>query len=496
MINYIRAIALIILLSIIPQLKAQDTERPLPPVLDLVSVDPFSGNTMLQWTAGGSADIAGYVIYLYLNEEGYAIDTIYDPIATSYTNTESNASFFPESYVIAAIDSSDNVSPLSNFLNTIFLEVKIDTCGNSLNLTWNRYLSIDPSVNEYQVYFSRDGSPYNQHGQNPGNDTSYIVGSFESYSEYCFFIEAVLSNGSSSFSNKRCVNTDLPVPPGWINANFASYQEEGTVLLSFTVDPLTEYEKFRIERSSDTTAVPDIIYEGVDNDGLIDHIDDNPTAGTGYYRLAALNSCNEPVVYSNYASTINLSVRSSSDEIQLNWNSYYRWRGGISTQRIYRNNDGVYREIAIINGTDTSYSDSFDNFIYETLQKDICYRIVAEEGINPYTADATSISAVACIEQPLKVFVPNAFTPDGNSVNEQFKPVLSFSPSMYRMIIKNRAGITLFETDDYLEGWDGKHGNRKLPEDVYIWFIEAETPEGKTITKTGTVTIIFNQDVP
>ena len=62
------------------------------------------------------------------------------------------------------------------------------------------------------------------------------------------------------------------------------------------------------------------------------------------------------------------------------------------------------------------------------------------------------------------------------------------------MIIKSRSGVTLFQTNDHLEGWNGRRGSRKLPEDVYIWFIEVETPEGKTITKNGTVTIIFNQD--
>lgn len=492
----IKAIAFLILVFLMPVLPAQDTERPLPPVLDLVTVDPFTGNSALEWTAGGSADVAGYVIYLYLNEEGYAIDTIFNPFATSYINTASNASFFTESYVIAAIDSSDNVSPLSNFLNTIYLEVQIDTCGNSLDLVWNKYQSDEPGVVEYRVNYSINGSPYTVDGQNPANDTTFSFESFESYSEYCFFIEAVLTNGLSSYSNKKCINTDLPIPPEWINANFASYQENGTVSLSFSIDPVTEYEKYRIERSSDTSGISETLYTAFSPDGPIEYIDTDPRQGVNYYRLAALNACDEPVVYSNYASTINLSAIISDDNIHLRWNSYYNWRGGISLQKVYRNNDGIFTEIANLPGTDTSYIDNFNNFLYETTRKDVCYMIIAEEGINQYITDAVSISDIACIEQPLKVFVPNAFTPDDNTINEIFKPVLSFTPAKYRMLIKNRAGITLFRTDNYLEGWDGKHGSRKLPEDVYIWFIEAETPEGKTITKSGTVAVIFNQDAP
>ena len=74
------------------------------------------------------------------------------------------------------------------------------------------------------------------------------------------------------------------------------------------------------------------------------------------------------------------------------------------------------------------------------------------------------------------------------------KPALSFTPLDYTMVIKSRAGLSVFTTKDHLEAWDGRMGDKILPEDVYIWFIEAVTPGGKTIRKNGTVTIIFNRN--
>ncbi|HCC69713.1 MAG TPA: hypothetical protein DEQ09_00955 [Bacteroidales bacterium] len=494
--NYIKAILIILIISGTAYLPAQDTERPLPPVLDLVSVDPFTGHTTLQWTVSDSPDVAGYVIYLYLNEEGYAIDTVYEPFATSYINTGSNASYYPESYVIAAIDSSDNVSPLSNFLNTIYLDVQIDTCANKIELTWNPYLSSDPVVDKYEIYYSRNGSPYIIDGSNPGSDTTYSFESFESYSEYCFYVVAGLSNGLSSFSNNKCTDTDLPIPPQWINADFASYNKDGDVDLSFTIDPGTEYTGYRIERSNGTLSGFETIHKTYNTTGKIEYTDDNPGKGINYYRLAALNSCDEPVIYSNYASTINISISVDNNLIHLSWNDYYSWRGGVVSYTVFRHNRGIFEEIATVNGMDTTFTDNFNNFLYETDQKDVCYKVIAQEGFNSYFENAVSISGTACIEQALNIFVPNAFTPDDNTVNEIFKPVLSFSPVYYRLIIKNRAGVTLFKTSNYLEGWNGRHGSRKLPEDVYIWFLELKTPEGITITKTGTVTIFFNQDSP
>ncbi|MBN1387498.1 MAG: gliding motility-associated C-terminal domain-containing protein [Bacteroidales bacterium] len=494
--NFIKAITLIILYTGTGVLAAQDTERPLPPILDLVTVDPFSGHTDLEWTAGGSPDVAGYVIYLYIEEEGYAIDTIFQPYASSYTNTDSNAEFYSESYVIAAIDSSENISPLSNFLNTIFIRGELDTCAHRIELIWNTYKSEDPEVSEYRIYSSFEGNDYVFTGSTPVNDTAFSIESFESYSEYCFYVEARLSNGSSSFSNIFCINTNLPIPPSWINADYASINDDGSVQLSFTIDPLSEYTRYRIERSNDTLSGFVHVIDKYGDDLRIEYTDYMKPDDVAYYRLAALNSCDEPVVYSNLASTINLNLTMDTDLIRLQWNGYYQWRGGVSVYRISRNISGFFEEIATVNGNDTTFTDDIKTFLYETGQGNICYRVIAEEGYNPYYYNAISASDTKCIEQPVKIYVPNAFTPDNNSLNDIFRPVLSFTPVMYKMIITNRAGITLFKTTDYLEGWDGRHENVKLPEDVYIWLIEVETPEGKIITKTGTVTIIFNLDTP
>ena len=490
-------ILLICLLSFSAYLPAQESEVPEPPVLDLVSVDPFTGHTSLYWSPSTTPNVAGYIIYRFINNEGYSIDTVFSPFVNSYVNTGSNAAFFSENYVINAFDSvyytdpsSPNTSPFSNPLNTIYLEAAIDSCMHRIELSWNPYLSDSPDVDEYRVYFSRDGSAYQTEGTTA--DTAFSIESFESYSEYCFYVEALLSNGTSSLSNLFCIDTDIPAPPGWINANYASYNEDGSVQLSFTVDPENEYSTYRIERSLDSLSGFDNIEEIHNNSGFIEYTDRSPPEGIIYYRLASLNNCGEAIVYSNIASTIKLDLELVGDLVRLNWNNYYRWRGGVFSYRIFRNKSGFFEEIGSLSGTDTLYTDDLRTFMHETGNLDICYRIVAEEAFNPYYNAATSISDTKCIEQPVKIYVPNAFTPDDNLVNDVFKPVLSFSPVKYRMIINNRSGVTLFTTNDHLEGWNGMSGGRKLPEDVYIWFIEAETPDGKTISRTGTLSIIFN----
>lgn len=491
---------IIVLIFILPcsaHLAAQESQVPDPPVLDLVSVDPFTGHTSLYWTPSTTPDVAGYIIYRFNNNEGYAIDTVFSPSVNSWVNTSSNAAYFSENYVINAFDSvyysdpsSPNTSPFSNPLNTIYLEAGIDSCMHKIELSWNPYISQSPAVDEYRVYYSRDGSAYQLEGIT--TDTVFSLESFESYSEYCFYVEALLSNGTSSLSNLFCIDTDIPAPPEWINADYASYNEDGSVQLSFTVDPDNEYSNYRIERSRDSLSGFETIYESQDISGFIEYNDQSPPEGTKYYRLAALNNCGEAIVYSNIASTIQLYLEMGNDLIRLHWNHYYLWRGDVSAYRILRNKSGYFEDIASLGANDSLYTDDLRAFMHETGNPEICYRIIAEEANNPYFNDATSTSDTKCIQLPAKIYVPNAFTPDENHVNDIFKPALSFTPVKYRMIINNRSGVTLFTTTDHLVGWNGMAGGRKMPEDVYIWFIEAETPEGKTISRTGTVTVIFN----
>ena len=63
------------------------------------------------------------------------------------------------------------------------------------------------------------------------------------------------------------------------------------------------------------------------------------------------------------------------------------------------------------------------------------------------------------------LFVPNAFTPNGDGINDIFQP---YSTDIdYKLSIYDRWGERLFEADN--QGWDGKYEGKKLKSDVYVW---------------------------
>ncbi|MFB6455134.1 gliding motility-associated C-terminal domain-containing protein [Chitinophaga sp. Hz27] len=88
------------------------------------------------------------------------------------------------------------------------------------------------------------------------------------------------------------------------------------------------------------------------------------------------------------------------------------------------------------------------------------------------------------------IYVPNAFSPNGDGVNDRFRfiPVGMISYKYFR--IYNRWGQELYASTDFKTGWDGTIGGQPAPMDTYIWILDATDVNGKNIQQKGTVTLI------
>lgn len=491
-IKHIMGLGLVLLVSSMINLVGQDIENPLSPSLTLVTVDPSTGFSHLYWNPGGSPDVAGYVIYIYENEQGEPVDTIIDPYANHYLNTKTYANSYSVEYVVAAIDSSDNVSPLSNPLKTVFLTSRLDTCNHKIILEWNPYNNLPAAVSQYMIYVAPEGQPESHAGNTTSGTTTFLYEGFETGNTYCFRVEASLEGGDYSSSNLMCIETDIERPPLWINGDYALVDSENNIEVAFTYDSSSEIERFNLERADNPDGPFNVIAE-INNDAgqIIEQagtINNSPV----YFRLSAINYCGSSVIYSNTVTAIPTYLAIEQNEVRLSWAAYHDFAGDLSEYRIYRIMNGDRTYLSSNLPGDTVYYNFLESFIYQNNDDAICYQVEALEIDNPYSVNSTSISQTGCIDTPVKIYVPNAFTPDGDMINETFYPVLTFTPKQYRLFIKTRSGVTVFSSPDYLEHWDGTHGGKALQPGVYLWFLELKTPGGKEIIRNGTVTILFN----
>lgn len=70
------------------------------------------------------------------------------------------------------------------------------------------------------------------------------------------------------------------------------------------------------------------------------------------------------------------------------------------------------------------------------------------------------------------VFVPNAFTPNGDSKNDLFKVAGTELVIDFKLIIYNRYGQPIFTTNDKNKPWDGTFKNRQVPQGNYVYLLQ------------------------
>lgn len=100
--------------------------------------------------------------------------------------------------------------------------------------------------------------------------------------------------------------------------------------------------------------------------------------------------------------------------------------------------------------------------------------------------DSITIQRKNCIY----IAIPNAFSPDGNSLNDVFKPVINQAIKAYQMIVFNRYGQTVFETRDYGTGWDGSFKGKPQLAGSYVYRISYTNISGTDTIEHGSVLLM------
>ena len=108
------------------------------------------------------------------------------------------------------------------------------------------------------------------------------------------------------------------------------------------------------------------------------------------------------------------------------------------------------------------------------------------------SSDSVEASLAKC---NCDLYVPNAFTPDDDGINDRFGPVFDCEFYEYHLKIFNRWGQLIFTTADFKTTWDGQFNNEPVKQDIYLYSINYRPLiKGKisgTITRQGTIAVIY-----
>ncbi len=95
--------------------------------------------------------------------------------------------------------------------------------------------------------------------------------------------------------------------------------------------------------------------------------------------------------------------------------------------------------------------------------------------------------------QEARVFIPTAFSPNGDGKNDVFS--ITGISIVKHMVIYSRWGKPVYERNNFdakdrSTGWDGTSQGFLLPPGTYVYFIEMDCPTGGPFSRTGTVTLV------
>ncbi len=117
---------------------------------------------------------------------------------------------------------------------------------------------------------------------------------------------------------------------------------------------------------------------------------------------------------------------------------------------------------------------------------DIEYTVLARTQEGCEGTDALKVKVFKTID----VFVPNAFTPNGDGKNDLLKPILIGMKQLLRFTLYNRYGQIIYNTQTNGTGWDGKLNSVLQATGTYIWTAEAVDYLNKVHYLKGTSILI------
>lgn len=466
-----------------------DNQDPLSPVMNFVTVSGTNSVT-LNWQQGASPQTYGYIIYKVVGTVNTPIDTIIGKSMTTYTDIGSSPSTGSVGYKIAAIDSCGRTGLISMTEHkTIFLTGSAISCKPTGFLTWTSYQGW--TVDHYVVYDSVGTGAFA-----PLLTTKTANATFNYSSDnVCFKVVAYSSGGKdSSASNILYFSGSQYSPVSDLYLRNVTVAAPGENNVYFSTNPSSDILSMKIERSSDGIEyIPVDVVPVPSNLNVINYYGDEDASNgeqSYYYRFITTDSCGN-IDTSTFGKSMVLNGYAFTNfKNHLNWDESFMQHGTVLNYRVYRQPNTT--PLAVLPVTTLFYEEDVTGLVGDTGT--LCYYVEAEIEMNlpNGTTDIVySRSNIKCLDQIIKITVPNAFAPEGK--NQIFKPVLRFTGNKsYLFEIYNRWGGLIFSTKDFSKGWDGTYNGKLVEQGVYVFDIQVIDSNGKNTERKGTVMVLRN----
>ncbi|MEX0968380.1 MAG: PKD domain-containing protein [Bacteroidia bacterium] len=469
-----------------------------PPVNDLLYVsvqknsttDGSSNHVEVVWDQSSLDDFGQYRIMRSIDATNphHLTDDINETRFTDSSNTNPHTKSY--CYAMQVADDCGNLSEISGDHCTVVLNAYSQGPSQNL-LSWSPYKGWS-NVVRYEIFRTIGNEPYQLIDTVPGTERSYLDENLCD-TTYCYFVQAISPSGLASGSNYACNRAPYLYQEEPLELFVATVADSFSSFISWEAGTQKNIQRYIIDRYTSRY--------GWEND-----FDETPnTSFSDYkakvnlepyrYRISVEDACGYVSPLSNEATTIYLQAGIINNEVyqvELKWNPYQEWAAGIDQYIVQlMQPNGSFQSIGTVDGATTTF---IDTGLHRHIEADWCYRVKAVE--NSANAD-TSVSNLACTIYPSSLFVPSAFSPNEDRINDVFYvhpiSIHRLTPQKlkeYRMTIYDRWGQKVFETNDWKEGWDGSYNGIPANQGVYIYVVKGVGYDAQDHILRGTVTLL------
>ncbi|MEX0965982.1 MAG: gliding motility-associated C-terminal domain-containing protein [Bacteroidia bacterium] len=360
---------------------------------------------------------------------------------------------------------------------------------DALTVRWGRFDSTDHFREFVLVKEFPDGTTESFTFTNPANTSYYDNEAFDNKTvDYCYYMYGINicgKVGDTSYRLCTSINRDSVPDPTHVVTATVTEEEAVKVIWEEAVEPdFYGYKLFRKENS------PDSQYEQIafiTNRDQLSHEDRSVNVHTSSYcySVTVLDQCGYESDTSNRGCNVVLSGTSFPFEHSLQWTSYDQWDHGVKKYELMRR-DPVIPYSVISSGSESAFS-----YLDQNLNEDegaYWYKIVAHEEDGNSSRNATSESNEVFLFQPPLLYVPNAFTPNDDDINDDWgiKPVFVKS---YEIKVYNRWGQLVYESQNKRAQWKGDYRRTAAFHGVYVYLITYTGWDDSIHYRKGTVTV-------
>ncbi|WP_091506538.1 T9SS type B sorting domain-containing protein [Flexibacter flexilis] len=396
-------------------------------------------------------------------------------IITANVPNTSDATTVPYCLMVQAFDVCGNILNSTEMCNS---PLDVQSLSGQNIIEWPTYTP-NAALQSYELF--RDGQnvgTFNSALTNQYTDTNIKCGK-----QYCYSLRTTLThknglnndNITISTEGNKCVTAFFNTKPAALTHVTASVSEDNKILVSWQKPSISIAQYNIVQHDGDNSTT--FLVAANDTSKQMPNV---IAADKKYcYTISYTDSCGNVSDESASICPVYLSAFEQKGQKMLQWSAYAGTPAATGYRLEWLDENGQVVSLQDFNPSTNSFQDN----TLDTLHQLLRYRV------RVLLPDSTPVySNIGTLKQRLKIWIPEAFSPNQDGTNDAFR-VYGYFAEKVDLQIFNQWGQLVFRADNFRDAWDGTSNGTDVTAGVYVLRMDITDQTGHKETFRQTLTV-------